>query len=347
MSAPSVPQRPARSQNPPSKHDSPLDTPQVPPRPARRMDKSPSRERGAYARSPLNDHSFAPTSGPPAPPSSNGSKDPASALPRPPSVASLPMVGQEGIEYASLENVPKPSQPVKDPMRDPNETRSVASDLPLHAPKASASPMTAKSRIAQVTRTDSSKAAVAGVGKPRTEYIEPDTPAIPPAAHQDRPPSAVSIERPSSEQTVLANEAIDEQGIPEIGVQVPMNPMAGDVQAPTPGPSVISHSTGASQNDSGQSEGRKRSAMSFQGPPGSYGLHGHGLGPQDSFDKAWYQKHPEELAKEASGAYGPALASERPPWAMSSDELNKLVHESASRGPGLSMKPARTELSTG
>ena len=341
MSAPVVPQRPARSEKTLAPQAGTTDDgPQIPPRPARRFDRSLSREREASARSPLNESPYA-SMVPIQSAESHGSGQTGSGtqLPRPPSVSSLPMVGQEGSEYASLDSHRKNTTDIKDPVQAPNETKNVASDLPLHAPKASMTPASAKHRIATVTRTDSSKAAVAGVGKPTTEYVEPEQSVRPPSVSHVRTSSAVSTERPGSTHSPYDPE--QEQGIPEIGLQVPMNPMAGDVQAPTPGPGSASVSTGVGFfNDASRArtaDGRRRSAQGFHGPPGSYGLHGHGLVPNDQFEKKWYQRHPDELAKEESGAYGPALSSDRPEWAMSSDELNQLVHDSSSRLPGMGM----------
>ena len=246
------------------------------------------------------------------------------------------MIGQEGMEYASLEGSLAKQASGKGDSQSPSETRNVASDLPLHAPKASASPMAAKQRIAQVTRTDSSKAAVAGVGKAHTDYETPDRSEIP--AEHARPSSTYPAERPDSAQASSVDpEHEHEHGIPEIGLQVPMYPNAGDVQAPTPGPSTAPLSTGVGffNNAATPQESRRRSAQGFHVPPGSYGLHGHGMGPQDKFEHAWYQKHPDELVKEEHGAYGPSLSAERPEWAMSSDELNKLVYESGGQGPAM------------
>ena len=243
------------------------------------------------------------------------------------------------MEYASLEQqVSEPSQEVahsRDLAASPDESR-VASDLPLHAPKASLPKDAAKARVATVTRTDSSKAAIAGVGKAQTEYEEHHPR---PPSSTFRPPSAVSTDRPSSSTYMRTGETPEHEGIPEIGMQVPMNPMAGDVQMPTPTPGLGGMSTGIGFfNDGSRPEshhsGRRKSAQGFQIPPGSYGLHGHGTVPHDQFEKAWYQRHPDELAKEEHGAYGPAASIERGPWAMSSDDLNKLVRDTSSPGMG-------------
>lgn len=123
----------------------------------------------------------------------------------------------------------------------------------------------------------------------------------------------------------------EEHGIPEIGQRVPMYRNAGDVQAPSPSPYQVDH-TGSR---SGRSHNRTRSGREASLPPGSYGLHGHGVQPNDKFEKAWYEKHPEEYVKEEQGQYGPGVGTPRPDWALSSDDLNKIVRGSAVTGAGL------------
>ncbi len=60
----------------------------------------------------------------------------------------------------------------------------------------------------------------------------------------------------------------------------------------------------------------------------SSGRYGHGVPtPHDRFEKAYYEKHPELFKKEL-GQYGEG----RPEWAMSSDDLNKIVRDTVSRG---------------
>ena len=59
------------------------------------------------------------------------------------------------------------------------------------------------------------------------------------------------------------------------------------------------------------------------------GKHGHGVLPHDRFEKAYYEKHPELIKKEIDQYH------ERPAWAMSSDDLNKIVRDTASRASGL------------
>lgn len=61
------------------------------------------------------------------------------------------------------------------------------------------------------------------------------------------------------------------------------------------------------------------------------GRYGHGIPHEnDRFEKAYYEKHPELFKKEL-GHYGEG----RPETAMSSDDLNKIVRGTASRGAGL------------
>lgn len=144
----------------------------------------------------------------------------------------------------------------------------------------------------------------------------------------------------------------EHEGIPSFGVTVPMYPNAGDVQAPTPGPGSGTFPGGVGFFNDGSrpttGEGRKpRSAQGFHNPPGSYGLHGHGMAAQDRFEKAWYQRHPDELAKEEVVTHSPASALQRPSWAMSSDELNKLVHESGKNSPAFGKFSPRTLTTSG
>jgi len=61
----------------------------------------------------------------------------------------------------------------------------------------------------------------------------------------------------------------------------------------------------------------------------STGKHGHGVVPHDRFEKAYYEKHPELIKREIDQYH------ERPAWAMSSDDLNKIVRDTASRCSGL------------
>ena len=117
-------------------------------------------------------------------------------------------------------------------------------------------------------------------------------------------------------------------------MRVPINPYLGDVQAPSPGPfgSALSPTpTGGS----GKRHNRSRSGRDGL-PPGSYGLHGHGVGPVDHFDKEWYAKHPEQAQHEelhGQGVYE-LMGSGRGNFALSSDDLNKIVRDTAHKGAG-------------
>ena len=366
MASPAVPARPARSNQYLSANlASQASAPKAPPRPDKRgKDHSISPTRHGFDRSPLHGSLFATPPGDGSNDNNAGSsasdgtnrtrdagydrkhplhstsrKD-APSLRRPPSVSTLPSVGQEGNEYASLadeyvKTSTKPGVP---------EQTSVKQDLPLHAPKASVPSATAKSRISTVTRTDSTQAAAAGIGRPSSVNDEKgadssrggsrSASAAGGSQARDKtehhlPRSGSSIDRPASSQS--QKEEYEEQGIPEIGLQVPMYPNAGDVQAPTPSPFHQLDATGNRRHHM-----KRRSTREvFTGPPGSYGLHGHGVEPRDPFERAWYEKHPDQLEREGHGEYGPGINSVRSEWALSSNDLNKLVHHSAHRTTGL------------
>jgi hypothetical protein len=163
-------------------------------------------------RSPLND---LPLVSPTAPGKLYSQKNlSAQDLPaRPPSV-SLPSIGQEGSEYANMQDSEHAAA---------EQHRNISPDLPMHAPTASVSQSTAKSRIQTVTRTDSNQAASHGIGSADTAVH----PLLKAKASFNR--SNLSLSQEHAEE--------DEHGIPEIGLQVPMLKYAGDVQAPTPTPS--------------------------------------------------------------------------------------------------------------
>lgn len=241
-----------------------MDVPKIPPRPKRSVDRSVSPGRDAFARSPLNDPSFL-HNRPPPKDSHLGVELPA----RPPSV-SLPSLGQEGSEYASFEDLSKTLSHHSQSGEAPAHT-NVAGDLPLHAPKASLPASSAKTQIQTVTRTDSDQAAAAGFGK-----------SLAPEAKPSGDSSRSVSSRPSS---IYREE--EEHGIPEIGVQVPMFRNAGDVQAPTPSPYETAIPTGVgffNKGDKPRHHSRTKSGREiFHGPPGSYGLHGHGKIGNDEF----------------------------------------------------------------
>ena len=147
-----------------------MSTPVVPPRPTRKLDPSP-------VRSPLNAPPAAAPASKPIPSSNLSAED---VPPRPPSVAALPSLGQEGAEYASFDQLPAEAHGVgndETTFGTPEQTRNISEEMPLHAPKASLPQSTAKSRIQTVTRTDSTQAAAAGIGQSRPDDDVHKTPA--------------------------------------------------------------------------------------------------------------------------------------------------------------------------
>jgi hypothetical protein len=328
---PPIPPRPTRAQDKPvpMTTGSTLgsDIPKIPPRPThRRIDRSQSPHRDSYAPSPLNEPSFIVNQAAQAKTSlySGGSANASSSdLPRRPSSVTLPSIGQEGNEYAEVFGVPE------DPANSPTQTRSVANDLHLHAPKPSLPVSSAKQRVSTVTRTDSNQAAALGIGKASSDDAEPQARSLK-AKASFASQTSNSTERPPSTSD-------GEHGIPEIGQRVPMYPNAGDVQAPSPAPFAAPYAPSVGFHNDGSKprhHGRRTSGRGFEMPPGSYGLHGHGIIPNDRFEKLYYEKHPELLKKEC-GQYGGALGDGRGEWVLSSEDLNKIVRETASRGAGL------------
>ena len=344
MSAPIVPPRPSRAQAGPTAVKQEM--PQAPPRPVRKTDPSPAREEST--RSPLN---FLPNANggafkPPPPPSSEG------APRRPPSIAFPSHVGEEGLEYTSYDQLPAEAHGVgKSAPAAEEQTKNVSADVPLQQPRASVPQSTAKSRIATVTRTDSTQAAAAGIGKAQPEDDVHQGPSdsgaslsrvtsrtyddslrrVPSAdphplraqASFNRSSSSLQNGRPPSVHSVDHHD-----GIPEIGMQIPLYKNAGDVQAPSPAPSAPFTSGIGFFNDGSArpNHHRKRSSrVDF----GGYGLHGHDNEPQDKFEQAWHAKHPEEAKKEAYNPYGL-----RPETALSSEQLNRIVSEEKDIGFG-------------
>lgn len=344
MATPQIPPRPSRSQHQQPPASTSMDAPKIPPRPQahRHSEHSPSPHRDSFAPSPLNEAPFVPQqssmSGVYLTNGRNTSSSSFGLPQRPPSV-SLPSLGQEGNEYADLEPQEQDTAEGTAEQSSPTQTRNVGSDLPLHAPTPSLATSSAKARISTVTRTDSSQAVAAGIGKTgppsiRADDKDPHTRDLQAKASFPRSGSSASTERPAS--AMLESE----HGIPEIGQRVPMHPNAGDVQAPSPSPFAQTGPTGIGfHNDGtqrpGRHHGRTRSGREvFHGPPGSYGLHGHGTPNNDKFEKAWYDKHPDALAREENGQYGPGIGGTRGEWALSSDDLNKIVRQTATRGAG-------------
>jgi hypothetical protein len=318
MSAPTAPVIPPRPSRSPRAHglEAPSDIPKLPARPVnRRVDRSVSPMRASYAPSPLN-----------GPPSGSGLYRTTShdLPPRPPSVT-IPSLGEEGIEYQDL-----PVDPSEHQQSVPAEMRNVSSDLKLHAPRPSLPSSSAKARVQAVTRTDSQQAAAAGFGNaPSPAHDDSERPG----RSLDSKPNGSRAESSTASSTRRQSlQFEDEHGIPEIGQRVPMYPNAGDVQAPSPAP-VPSSTASAAGHRASRHHTRTRSGRELFLPPGSYGLHGHGA-PADKFERAWYDKHPDELAREEQGQYGPAIVP-RPDWALSSEDLNRIVRGSATKGSGL------------
>ncbi|KAK4242775.1 altered inheritance of mitochondria protein 21 [Achaetomium macrosporum] len=302
---PVIPPRPSRSQEKASGS-----TPMVPPRPAnRRFQRSVSPNPDRFAPSPLNDAAFlkSPKSRPTGYFGHNG--DP---IPRSTSV-DLPSLGEEGKEYAGLAEELSSSN---EGSADPEQTRTVPDDLKLHAPKPSLPASSAKQRVMAVTRTDSERAASFGIGRPSS--VEDSAPALPSNRSLKKKAST------TSQLSAASSHHDDEHGIPQIGQQVPMLKYAGDVQAPSPAPV---------EGGNGKHHKRRTSSRGNL-PPGSYGLHGHGVVPQDKLEKAYYEKHPDLLKKE----HVPHHYDRPNDFSMSSDDLNKIVKETASRGSGLGVK---------
>ncbi|KAK2603535.1 hypothetical protein QQS21_004304 [Conoideocrella luteorostrata] len=297
---PVVPPRPSRSSD---KDASGGLMPQVPPRPVNKhLDRSVSPARDRFAQSPL-------MQGIPHEGVDNGlskrhaqkqrSNDP---IERSRSV-DMPSVGEEGMEYGAVA-----SELAHDERRPsaPEQTRLVDESLKLHAPKPSLPASSAKQQVMAVTRTDSDRAASFGIGQPSNGEER----AISRGSMRKRPESSYSAH---SDQ---GNHTDEDHGIPEIGQRVPMNKHLGDVQAPSPGPGAETPK---------KHHARKLSARSL--PPGSYGLHGHGVAPQDKLEKAYYQKHPEALQREKHTPHH----ERQNDFAMSSSDLNRLVRDTPSR----------------
>ena len=338
MAAPQIPPRPSRSQHANVATDGGV--PRVPSRPIHRSrDRTQSPNPESFPRSPLNEipgasnsiysHGF-----------KNASGSNLSLPQRPPSV-SLPSIGQEGNEYGDLEkHVTDDAQDDENAVQnEPEQKRKIGDDLPLHQPRPSFSNSSAKARVQAVTRTDSTQAAAAGIGKvptpPAGDDRDPQARSLKPKVSFSAVESPTPTERPGTGHH-------DDDGIPEVvggGQRVPMYPNAGDVQAPTPSPYTPTFAPGIGFHNDGsraRQASRNRSRQEFR-PPGSYGLHGHGMTSSDSLEKAWYDKHPERLETEEGGQYGPGIGGSRGEWALSSDDLNKIVRDTKSRSSGFGM----------
>ena len=278
---------------------------------------------GHYPRSPLNDPPFASSLGP----HTTNEQNSFSTLPRAPSVSHLPSIGNEGDEYASISYTPN-APGSKLPADAAAQTRNIGEDVKLHAPRPSLPVSSAKAQVQNVTRTDSSAAAAHGFGKPATPSQDEQEPIrqIRTKSSFSRPASSASNER---RRSLAYNE---EQGPAELGMRVPINPLLGDVQAPSPAP----FGSALTPTHTGNGEVKRRHHRTKSGrevflPPGSYGLHGHGLPPTDKFEKDWYAKHPEQAQYEEAHGHGvyESIGSGRGNFALSSDDLNKIVRGSA------------------
>ena len=341
---PSIPPRPARGTREHRLAAPENDNPPIPPRPVRQTDRSVSPQRHSFAQSPLNELKSAVNGGSLDGALHDTGLDASSSNlpPRPPSVT-LPSIGQEGSEYAGFYGKPlETSDAVDTDIVVAPATRNVGRDLELHAPKPGLPTSSAKARIATVTRTDSTQAAAAGIGKVPEDDKDPHMRSLrAKTSFASSQNSSGAMDRVSSTQPTDG-----EQGIPEIGQRVPMYPDAGDVQAPSPSPFAPSSFGSGQAYPEGQyraarHHGRTRSGReSFHGgPPGSYGLHGHGTPINDRFEKAWYDKHPDALEREEHGEYGPGIGGGRGAWALSREDLDRIVRETASRGAGVGQSP--------
>jgi len=235
-------------------------------------------------------------------------------LPRLPSVHHLPTPGEEGMEYANIQY--KPQDPTSALAQDAGaQTRTIGEDLQLHAPKPSLPKSSATAQVQGVTKTDIGRASQDDLTTTRTRSRQSFS----------RPDSVASEER---RRSVVYG---DEHGPAPLGLRVPINPLLGDVQAPTP--------QGMSPQVTGESprrHSRRKSGVEDFRPPDSYGLHGHGVIANNKFERDWYTKHPEQLEHEEGQAHGvyEGIGSGRGGLALSSDELNKIVRQTASRGSG-------------
>ena len=311
---PTIPPRPTRSQN---------KAPEIPPRPAAKRIESPSQK--SYQQSPFNE--------PLGRSLSNNVSD--LNLARPPSVT-LPSIGQEGNEYADLQYDAGNSL-AKTNSQGSEKTRHIGGNLPMHAPKPSHPASMAKAQVQAVTRTDSSQAAAHGLGKAATPVPDDPEPEVESLA---RLKSKSSFSRPGSSSSSIQNRRSsvsyeDDQPPSGIGLRVPINPYLGDVQAPSPAPGSEVHLNAHHAHHGGQRKHhRTRSGREVFLPPDSYGLHGHGMVPVDKFEKDWYAKHPGEFQRDKEEGYYHGIGSGRGESALSSEELNKLVRQTHSRGAG-------------
>ncbi|EZF29657.1 hypothetical protein H109_05450 [Trichophyton interdigitale MR816] len=293
---PPIPPRPSRSPN-----NANANPPKIPPRPTSRPDRNSPPKLDSFAPSPLN-----------APPSSRllGADSPIDPSIRPDS-ATLPPTAPKLVE---LRNPVTQGEKVAGyGVEQPAETRNVHQDLHLHAPRPSLPTSSATAQVQAVTRTDASHGHETGSEEDVSNQSLYSKSGIP------------HIQLESSNTSANQKTYLNDEGAaaPEMGQRVPMYPNAGYVQAPSPSPGP------SSPHEHRDSHSRTKSR---QEPPGSYGLHGHGVTPDDPFEKSWYQKHPKELALEEQAFHASGVGSPRPDWAMSSEDLNRIVKSSRVTG---------------
>lgn len=311
-SAPVIPPRPTRGQE----KDNGMPAPAIPPRPTnRRLNRSVSPNPGRFAPSPLNESPFNQKSPRGA---RNSQTHLGEELERPVSVE-MPNVGEEGREYAAaIEELSSSPEVSRRSSTSPEQTRTIGEDIKLYAPKPTMPAQSAKQRVAAVTRTDSERAAAFGIGRPSYE-------------NQEFPGRSLKKKASTTSQLSHQSETFteDEHGIPEIGQRVPMLANAGDVQAPSPAPTRTTSTDGTRPV---RHHTRKTSSRGGFGdlPSDVYGLHGHGVASTDKLDKAYYEKHPEILQKERYKKLHERVHD----YSMSSEDLNKIVRDTASRGAG-------------
>ena len=322
---PAVPPRPIRAQKAAAAGASKL--PETPPRPSanlQRRSASPSH----YPHSPLYDLPSDSILGRSV---SRGDDDP--NLPRRPSSVTLPSLGQEGSEYADLAYTdPEPTPTAGTDAAA--QTRNVGEDLHLHAPKPSLPQSSAKTQVEAVTKLTQTQAAALGMGKPGTptqdEHDHHVATPLRDKSSLSRPESASSDRRRS---LIFVEEPVHS----EMGIRVPINPLLGEVQAPSPTPFGDRPATIAGHN--GELGQRRRHHRTKSGrevflPPGSYGLHGHGVHTADKFEKEWYAKHPDQYTHDEDQGHYRSTGSGRGEFALSSDDLNNIVRSTASHGAG-------------
>jgi hypothetical protein len=232
----------------------------------------------------------------------------------------MPGVGEEGQEYAAaIEELGSSPEVSRRGSGSPEQTRSVGEDVKLHAPKPTVPAASAKQRVATVTRTDSDRAASFGIGRPSSD--------------EQFHAGARTLKKKASTTSQLSHHSElhtdDEHGIPEIGQRVPMLSYAGDVQAPSPAPP---RAPSVDSTRSTRHHTRRTSSRNgfYDLPPGSYGLHGHGVESTDKLEKAYYEKHPDVYQKEH---YTP-LHDRVKDYSMSREDLNKIVRDTANHGVG-------------